>query len=47
MRVLTSFGSDASAVRPRADQRYGRIVPTGRISRVAPPAGKAGTEGVP
>ena len=47
MRTLTISGFDASADRPWAGQRYGRIVPKGAISRVVPAATTADTEGVP
>jgi hypothetical protein len=47
MRILTSFGFDASADRPWAGQRYGRVVPKGATSRVVPTAVTADSEGVP
>ncbi len=46
MRTLSNYGFDASADRPRADQRTGRVVPKGMIGSVVPAATTA-VEGVP
>lgn len=47
MRILTISGFDASADRPWAGQRYGRIVPSRTSRRVVPAAVTAESEGVP